>query len=556
MENINNIKKVMFLVGFILIILISFLGITYSYEFPNDNSFIFELIGDATVEIELNTKYVEYGVKVIKNNKDMSDKVKIDSSMVDINSVGEYKVKYEIENDGNKEYIYRIVKVVDKNIPVIKIKGSEIVYLILNGSYYEEGYFVSDNVDTDINDRVEIIGNVDSSRVGEYKIEYRVVDSDGNSASAYRTVIIMEPKVTLADMSGNRVIYNAGAATLYENTIISNKWIDKGIYFEGYIRNKSDNYKIKLKNNNLEYIYEMNEYNDNYYKGNVDLSFVQDGEFDLYIVGNGEDKLINKLSGFSRLLRSKVGNRLVTFLYDDNDYVKLKIEPFKYEYDIVIDPGHGGNDVGAANGIMYEKDMNLIQSMYEKCRYESMGLKVLMTRYDDSYGSLMGPSNLDALQRRSLTVGYYGAVSKITYSNHHNASIYSGDSGFEILVSNDLTLDELELERSLYKKFSLYYGIDDNKTRIYSRDYDSGRVYNKINGVVYDYMDYYAMIRIPRQLFNVKTIIFEPMYVSNSSDFSWYWTNKKWIGVSEIKIEEYVNYVGGNYNPDNSMCLK
>ena len=281
---------------------------------------------------------------------------------------------------------------------------------------------------------------------------------------------------------------------------------------------------------------------------------VPNGEYDLYIVGNNEYRLLNKMDGLVKLFRSKIGNKLIDIKYN-SDEVSLVVSDFKYQYDILIDPGHGGSDVGAANGIIYEKDMNLIQSMYEKCRYESLGLKVMMTRYDDSYGSLMGPNDLDALQRRSLTVGYYGAVSKITYSNHHNASIYSGDSGFEILVSNDLTLKELELERSLYKKYSLYYGIDDNRTRIYSRDYDSGRVYNKINGEIYGYMDYYAMIRIPKELYNVNTTIYEPIYMSNSNDFSWYYTNKKWIDVTEIKIMEYVNYLGGTYNKDNSMCL-
>ena len=111
------------------------------------------------------------------------------------------------------------------------------------------------------------------------------------------------------------------------------------------------------------------------------------------------------------------------------------------------------------------------------------------------------------------------------------------------------------MQRNLYKKYKEYYGIDDDRNRIYSRDYDTGKVYNKLNGEVYDYMDYYAVIRIPNELFNVKTIIFEPMYMSNSSDFTWYWTNRKWIDVTEIKIEEYVNYVGGTYNADNSMCL-
>ena len=43
--------------------------------------------------------------------------------------------------------------------------------------------------------------------------------------------------------------------------------------------------------------------------------------------------------------------------------------------------------------------------------------------------------------------------------------------------------------------------------------------------------------------------------MSNSNDFSWYYTSKKWISVSEIKIQEYVKYLGGTYNEDNSMCL-
>ena len=45
------------------------------------------------------------------------------------------------------------------------------------------------------------------------------------------------------------------------------------------------------------------------------------------------------------------------------------------------------------------------------------------------------------------------------------------------------------------------------------------------------------------------------IFLSNSSDFNWYYTGGNWIKVSEIKIEEYVNYLGGTYKSDNSMCL-
>ena len=549
-------KKIWYILVFNIILLIGFLGITYSLEYQGEDSITFELIGPATLYIDINGEYEEYGVKVTKNGEDISDRVLIDSSMVDTYVLGEYKVKYEIDNGGNKEYIYRKVIVIDKETPVIKLKGEEVVYLILNGSYYEDGYEVIDNIDTDLSSKVKIIGNVDTSKVGEYKLEYVVVDSDGNVGSAYRTIIVMEPKITLADVASNKIINNANDVTKYLNTVTINNWTNNGIYIEGYVSLDSDKYQIMLKNkdNALEYVFEMDKSKKNYYKGNINLSLIPNGEYDLYVIGDKEERLINKLSGLNRLLRSKVGKRLVTFTYND-DLVGIEISDFEYEYDIVIDPGHGSRDIGASNGIKYEKDINLEQSMYEKCRYESMGFKVFLTRYDDSYGTMMGTDKLDQLQRRALTMGYYGVVSKVTYSNHHNASLYSGNYGFEMIVPNNVTKKEMEVEVNLYNKFKEYYGIRDNAIRLYSRDYDSEIIYDKLGGSVYNYMDYYAVIRIPWQLFNVKTTIFEPIYMSNPNDFSWYYTNKKWIDVTEIKIEEYVNYLGGTYISDNSMCL-
>jgi len=554
-------RKVYVIIGFITMLLVCFLGITYSFEYNRDESLSFELIGPATLYIDVGSKYKEYGVKVINNGVDISSMVKIDSSLVNVNEIGEYNVKYEIEFDGESEYVYRVVKVIDGTVPQIKLKGDEVVYLILNGSYFEEGYEVTDNYDTNIEDKVEIIGNIDTSKVGEYKLEYRVTDSNGNTSNAFRKVIVMEPKITLADISGNRIVSGSYNVTTYENTVVKNIWINNGIYIEGYIRNSSNNYKIILRNKDtsLEYIYDMADIKNNYYGGMIDLLRLVNGEYDIYIVGNKEERVLNKLSGLSRLLRTKIdgklGSKLVTVTYDSNDYMGIVIEDFKYEYDIVIDPGHGGSDVGASNGIKYEKDINLEQSMYEKCRYESMGFRVYMTRYDDTYGTMMGADSIDELQRRAFTVGYYGAVSRVTYSNHHNASINKERYGFEMLVSNSLTKKDLVVERNLYSRFKEYYGINDDLIRLYSRDYNTDKVFDKLNGEVYDYMDYYAMIRIPKELYNVNTTIYEPIYMSNSNDFSWYYTNKKWIDVTEIKIMEYVNYLGGTYNKDNSSCL-
>lgn len=549
-------KRIVFLTSFITILLVSFLGITYSYEYNDNESLKFELIGPSVLYMDVNSEYEEYGVKVVNNNIDVSSLVKIDSSNLDISRLGEYKVKYELDVDGNIEYIYRDVIVIDKKEPNLELKGSDIVYIIVGSSYYEEGYIVSDNYDTDLYGDVDVTGKVDTSKIGEYKLIYSVSDSSGNKTSVIRKIVVKEPEIILANTDGNRIVLSKYDVTKYTNTVTRNKWIDNGIYIEGYVKDKSDVYRIMLKNrdNALEYMFNMTVDKDNYYKGNIDLTMIPNGEYDVYIVGNNEYKLLNKMDGLAKIFRSKIGNKLIDINYN-NDEVIIIVNNFKYEYDVLIDPGHGGSDVGASNGIMLEKNMNLIQSMYEKCRYESMGLNVYMTRYDDTYGNMMGTNKLDDLQRRALTVGYYGVVSRVSYSNHHNASLRSGDYGFEILVSNNSSLGDLLLEKSLYNRYKKYYNINDNALRLYSRDSDTGNSYNKVDGNVYNYVDYYAMIRIPKELFNVKTVIYEPIYMSNTNDFNWYWNKKKWIDVTEIKIEEYVNYLGYTYNSDNSSCI-
>lgn len=546
-------KKMMYVIIFIVVMLVSFLGITYSYEYGDKELVKFELIGPSTLYVDVNTEYVEYGIKVINNKGvDISSLVKIDSSLVNMSELGKYKVKYELEIDGNFEYIYRDVIVIDKISPEIKLKGNEVVYVALNGNYYDDGYIVSDNYDTDLDDKVIVSGSVNTGCVGEYEILYSVKDLSGNESRVIRKVIVIEPEVTLASADGNRYNLNAMNILMYQNTVYKNGWIDEGIYIEGYIRDGNDRYTIRLKNkdNGLEYVYEMNGDN-GYYSGNVLLDKVTKGTYDVFI---NDYKLVNKMDGLSKLVRARIGDKLISVSYND-DIVNFVVNDFSYEYDVLIDPGHGDSDIGASNGIVNEKFINLKQSMYEKCRYESMGLKVYMTRYDDSYGMMLGSNKLDRLQRRALTMGYYGVVSKVVYSNHHNASYNSGDYGFEILVSNRLGKDDLGLEIDLYNKYKKYYKIDDDVNRLYSRDYISGVTYDKSKGDVYSYIDYYAVIRIPMELFDVKSVIYEPIYLSNSNDFSWYYTNNKWIEVTELKIEEYVKYLGKSYNSDNSMCL-
>ena len=546
-------KRIYYIGIIVIILIVSFLGITYSFEYGEEDSLTFELVGPANLYIDVGEKYIEYGIKVVDKGIDVSSKVEIDSSLVDTDTLGNYKVKYKY----NDEYIYRDVTVIDKIAPIINLMGGDEVYILLGGKYAEAGYTVVDNYDKDLKEKVKVSGSVNTNKEGSYDINYEVIDGSGNKGSAKRTVIVKKAIINVDTKYYDRVSPTSYNVTMYSNTIIRNNFNDNGIYYEGYVKDNASSYKIKLKNrdNKMEYVYNMKVNKNNYYQGNLNLNTVINGTYDMYIIGNKEERLLNKLDIYSRIVRARVLNKLVTFIYQD-DYVSVKIEDFEYKYDFVIDPGHGGSeDLGASNGIILEKDLNLNIAKYEKCRYESMGYRVYMTRYDDSVGELLGDNTIDKLDRRSFTTGYYGAVSRVVYSDHHNGSIYEDDHGFEILVPNEVTKDKMEVELSLYNKFMKFYNITDNNIRVYGKDYNNSQMLDKTNGKAYSNRNFYSAHRIPYELFNVKNTIYEPIYITSPDDFNWYYASNNWIYVSELKIKEYVNYLGGKYKSDNRMCL-
>ena len=88
---------------------------------------------------------------------------------------------------------------------------------------------------------------------------------------------------------------------------------------------------------------------------------------------------------------------------------------------VVIDAGHGGNDPGAVNGNIKEKDFTLQVSQYMFNRFKELGVPVVLTR--DSDESL--PRN----ERVSRILNAYGNnPSVVVISNHINAGGGEGQS--------------------------------------------------------------------------------------------------------------------------------
>ncbi|MBK5240678.1 N-acetylmuramoyl-L-alanine amidase [Clostridium sp.] len=113
-------------------------------------------------------------------------------------------------------------------------------------------------------------------------------------------------------------------------------------------------------------------------------------------------------------------------------FIKKKQNPFKYK--VVVDPGHGGVDVGAKYGDLFEKDLNLKISEYMVDNLRYNGCRVIFTRNTDV--------ELDKLVTKDLN-------KRADLANNENADV------FVSVHINSNTSNE-------YKGVSTYYYDDVN----------------------------------------------------------------------------------------------
>lgn len=181
-------KKIILSSITLLIIVISILGITYSKEITT--SLKFDLIGPNPLELEVYNEYIEYGIKITNNNQDITDNVIVDKSNLNTSIIGTYKIKYMVVIDDIEEYIYREVNIIDSEPPVIKLNGQALEIIPLNSIYKDSGVIVTDNYDTDIQNKVIITNNINTNKEGAYTIKYEVTDQSGNTTTTSRKVIV------------------------------------------------------------------------------------------------------------------------------------------------------------------------------------------------------------------------------------------------------------------------------------------------------------------------------------------------------------------------------
>ena len=228
-----------------------------------------------------------------------------------------------------------------------------------------------------------------------------------------------------------------------------------GKHFNMKFQTNIDSPKLVLKNKEQDYVIPLYK-EDNYY---VTSEFINTGiNLDSIPVGNyvillkettkndkGED--VNKYYHFKNATNyssmeyytmtktdenGNYYNNKINFAWDnfmEYNFLKLDVERSKLPddvYDIVLDPGHGGNDPGAVKGKAHEADYNLKYATLLKEKLESIGLKVKMTRESD-----VGIKSYGAGSRTAIP---YETNAKLMLSIHQN----SGDKyakGVEIYMA-------------------------------------------------------------------------------------------------------------------------
>ena len=194
-----NIKKtVLIIIPIIFIILVSTIFILKKDNNKNNTNYLF-LEGNEIITIYQGNDYIEPGYKAHNSqNEDLTNKVKINSNL-NTKVIGEYEITYTIGNITKK----RIIKVIEKPkvhtfIRLNTIDNNVNIYIKLGETYKEPGYQVFSSTGENLNNKVKISGTVDTSKKGTYTLTYSLVDQNGVTISATRTITVMNTEINLS----------------------------------------------------------------------------------------------------------------------------------------------------------------------------------------------------------------------------------------------------------------------------------------------------------------------------------------------------------------------
>jgi N-acetylmuramoyl-L-alanine amidase len=180
---------------------------------------------------------------------------------------------------------------------------------------------------------------------------------------------------------------------------------------------------------------------------------------------------------------------------------------------IVIDPGHGGKDRGAVNGLIHEADFALGISNYLMMEFHQSGIRCLMTRMADVFVSLHDRVKLINSLNPDLVL-----------SIHCNSYYTPTPNGFELFTSRGLTQSDF-IATSILQSIKKY--LPERKIRT---DYSDG------DG------DKEAGFLVLKET-KCPAVLLEVGFISNSADVLWMTNTSNILTFVKAVREGVMNYL-------------
>ncbi len=152
-----------------------------------------KLIGvkDITVYIDDKVNYKEGITATDDRDGDLTTKIKIDTSKVNLKKQGEYTVVYSVSDSSNNMAKKKTtVTILKDKAPVLLGITDKSIYLNTKINYLS-GVTAIDDRDGDVTSKISVdSSNVNITKTGTYKVKYSVSDSNGNKTEKQMSITV------------------------------------------------------------------------------------------------------------------------------------------------------------------------------------------------------------------------------------------------------------------------------------------------------------------------------------------------------------------------------
>lgn len=305
------------------------------------------------------------------------------SGEVDTKVVGDYKVTYKVSDRNGQEVTKTItVKVIVNQLPVINASDKTIY---LNSEFNPlDGVSAYDAEDGVIDDITVDKNEVKTDTLGEYEVTYSVTDSYGQKVTKKITITVSEKVLEKKDgefyLDGIKWNDNSQKYEIsgYLIQLGANNGIDDYLKFQFILENKNTNQKYNVNvnrwTNNLPYdLGEENgyDYRGAWFKGEIDLSGIPQGDYNLYMRSEGSDYYTETV--FSNILNSSIDRRNEDAKKGYSFFVNLKKKNKSVELSI-----RNGGLITTSEAPTYRNMVN----DYDNMSFEGNYLKLVGSSYN------------------------------------------------------------------------------------------------------------------------------------------------------------------------------